>query len=161
MSIRELQNIEGIGPKKAARVSALFELNKRCSLQAKERVTVKTAREVYDYASCVIGDSDKEKIIVMYLDTKNRIIKHELVSMGTLNSSLIHPREIFKTAIKEGTNSIIIAHNHPSGDPTPSKDDRDITKALFSAGELLEIQLLDHVIVGKDNYYSFKERNQM
>lgn len=161
LTLPELQEINGIGPAKAMQITAVFHLNKRCRFAEKEKTPVKTARDVYDYARPLLAEKEKEHIMVMYLDAKNRINKHETVSMGTLNSSLIHPREIFKTAIKENTNAIIVAHNHPSGDPTPSKDDREITKELHSAGELLEIQMLDHVIIGKDNYYSFKERNQL
>jgi DNA repair protein RadC len=161
LSLEELQEIRGIGPAKAMQIAAAFQLDKRCRMAEYEKTPVKTARDVYEYAKPLLAEKEKEHIMVMYLDTKNRINKHETVSMGTLNSSLIHPREIFKTAIKENTNAIIVAHNHPSGDPTPSKDDRDITKELYAAGELLEIQMLDHVIIGKDNYYSFKERNQL
>ncbi|MCK5333958.1 MAG: DNA repair protein RadC, partial [Candidatus Aenigmarchaeota archaeon] len=92
-----------------------------------------------------------------YLDTKNRIIRDEIVSVGTLNSSLVHPREIFKGAIKESANAIILVHNHPSGDPTPSEEDKEVTKRLSDAGELLSINMLDHVIVGADEFYSFEE----
>lgn len=161
LSLEELQAIRGIGPAKAMQVAAAFQLSKRCRMAEKEKTPVKTARDVYEYARPLLEEKEKEHILVIYLDTKNRISKHETVSMGTLNASLIHPREIFKTAIKENTNAIIVAHNHPSGDPTPSPDDREITKGLHAAGELLEIQMLDHVIIGKDNYYSFRERNQL
>lgn len=161
LSLDELQAIRGIGPAKAMQISAAFHLHKRCRMAEAGKTPVKTARDVYEYAMPLLAEKEKEHIIVMYLDTKNRINKHETVSMGTLNSSLIHPREIFKTAIRESTNAIIVAHNHPSGDPTPSRDDREITKELHAAGELLDIQMLDHVIIGRDNYYSFKERNQL
>ncbi len=160
LSEKELRKVKGIGPAKAAQITALFEFSKRCSLKSKEKTPVRTAQEVYEYAKEILDGKDKEHILILYLDSKNRINKHETISMGTLNSSLIHPREVFKTAIKENTNSIIITHNHPSGDPTPSRDDRDITKELRRAGELLEIEVLDHVIIGRDSYYSFKERNQ-
>lgn len=95
--------------------------------------------------------------MVLHLDSKNKVIKDEIVSVGTLNESVIHPREIFKSAIKESANSVILVHNHPSGDPTPSKEDLEITEKLFAAGDLLNIKVLDHVIVGKETYWSFKE----
>lgn len=161
LTLPELQEIKGIGPAKAMQITAVFHLNRRCRLAEKEKISVKTARDVYEYARPILAEKDKEHIIVLYLDAKNRINKYETISMGTLNSSLIHPREIFKTAIKESTNALIVAHNHPSGDPTPSKDDCEITKELHAAGELLEIRMLDHVIIGKDNYYSFKERDRL
>ena len=96
--------------------------------------------------------------MILLLDTKNRVIKDETISIGTLNASVIHPREIFKSAIKESAHSIILVHNHPSGEPEPSHEDTEITEKLFDAGELLNIKVLDHVIIGKDNYYSFKEK---
>ena len=95
---------------------------------------------------------------MLHLDSKNRIIKEETVSIGTLTASLIHPREVFKSAIKESANSIILVHNHPSGDSAPSQEDKEITEKLFDAGELLGINVLDHVIVGKENYWSFKDK---
>ena len=93
--------------------------------------------------------------MVLHLDTKNRVIKEEVVSIGTLNSSLIHPRELFRSAIRESANALILVHNHPSGDPSPSKEDERITERLFEAGELLNIKVLDHVIAGAEGYYSF------
>lgn len=161
LTLQELQEIRGLGPAKAMQIMAVFHLNRRCRLAEKEKTPVKTARDIYEYARPLLAEKEKEHILVLYLDAKNRINKHETISIGTLNSALIHPREIFKTAIKENTNALIVAHNHPSGDPTPSKDDREITKEWHEAGELLEIEMLDHVIIGKDNYYSFKERNQL
>lgn len=91
----------------------------------------------------------------MFLDSKNRVIKEELVSVGTLNSSLIHPREVFKSAIKESANSVILVHNHPSGDCSPSKDDVEVSERLGKVGKVLEIEVVDHVIVG-DGFWSWK-----
>jgi len=158
---KQLQSVKGVGPSKAARIPALFELKKRIALSEHAGVSVKSARDVYEYVHPLVEYEEKENIVVLYLDTKNRVIKHEIVSVGTLNASLIHPREVFKTAIKDNTCAIIMAHNHPSGDPTPSKDDYEITKSIHSAGELLDIPVIDHVVIGKDNYYSFKERGQL
>jgi len=157
LSLKELQKIKGIGPAKAAQMVALFEFNRRCALSVHEKTPVKTAYQAYEYAKQVIGDRGQECFLVMYLDTKNRVLKHEVTSIGTLNSTQTHARDVFRTAVKENTNAIIIAHNHPSGDPAPSREDREITKELHKAGELLEIQVLDHVIIGRDRYHSFKE----
>ena len=156
-SVGELQKINGIGPAKACQILSLFELGKRHASIKRDGIPIKTAKDVFDYVSPKLNGLDKEKFIVLHLDTKNNITKKEVVSVGILNASIIHPREIFKSAIKESSNSIILVHNHPSGDPAPSSEDRDVTKQLCSAGELLSISVLDHVIVGANGYYSFKE----
>lgn len=105
-----------------------------------------------------IGDSDRENLIVCCLDVKNKPINVSVVSTGSINSSVVHPREVFKTAILSNANSIIVAHNHPSGDTEPSENDFNITLRLKECGEILGITLLDHIIIG-DGYYSFKEHN--
>ena len=158
-SLKELQEIKGIGKAKASQIIALFEFNKRFNISKNNGISIKSAKQVYDYISPKFVDADKEHFIILHLDSKNKIIKDEIVSIGTLNSSLIHPREIFKSAIKESANSVIVVHNHPSGDPEPSTEDKLVTKKLFDAGELLGIKVLDHVIVGKNGFYSFKDNN--
>lgn len=106
-----------------------------------------------------IGDYDREALVVLTLDTKNKINSITVASLGSVNSSIVHPREIFKTAILSNAASIIISHNHPSGDPTPSKEDISITTRLKECGRILGIELLDHVIIGEyDKYLSFKEK---
>jgi len=159
LSLKELQEIRGIGPAKAMQIKALFEFNKRHNLSKVNNLPIKTAKDVFLYASEKIADNKKEHFMILHLDTKNRIIKDEIISIGILNASVIHPREVFKSAIKESANSIILVHNHPSGDPEPSMEDRLITEKLFEAGELLSIKVVDHVIVGKEKYYSFKENS--
>jgi DNA repair protein RadC len=104
-----------------------------------------------------LQDKKKEHFYALYLDTKNQIIEEKLVSKGILNASLIHPREVFNPAIRASSNSVILVHNHPSGNYTPSKEDKEVTKLLDNAGNLLGINVLDHIIIGKDGYYSFKE----
>ncbi len=101
--------------------------------------------------------SDREEFIALHLNAKNTIVSYEIVSIGTLSSSLVHPREVFKAAILSNAASIILCHNHPSGDPDPSKEDLNLTKRLAEAGKLLGIEVLDHVIFGASNYYSLKE----
>ncbi len=156
-SLKELQEIKGIGKAKACQILALFEFNKRHNLAKQNGKPIKSAKDVYDYCFPKLAGTDKEHFMILHLDTRNRVIKDEVVSVGTLNSSLIHPREVFKSAIKESANSVILVHNHPSGDSEPSEEDKKITNILFKAGELLSIKVLDHVIVGSEGWYSFNE----
>ena len=159
-SLKELQSIKGIGLAKASQILVLFEFNKRYNLSKQNGKSIKSAKDVFSYVSPKLSGLDKECFMILHLDTRNRVIKDEIISVGTLNSSLIHPREVFKSAIKESANSIIFVHNHPSGDSEPSQEDKEMTKRLFDAGELLNIKVLDHIIIGKDNYHSFKERKE-
>ena len=158
-SLAELQEIKGIGNAKASQIIALFEFNKRHNISKQNGKPIKTAKDVFDYCSPKLSGVDKEHFMILHLDTRNKIIKDEIVSVGTLNSSLIHPREVFKSAIKESANAIILVHNHPSGDAEPSEEDKKITDILFKAGELLSIKVLDHVIIGKDSWHSFKDKS--
>ncbi len=105
-----------------------------------------------------MGDSDREKFVVLCLDTKNQPTTISVVSIGSLNSSLVHPRELFKIAILSNSNAVILCHNHPSGICTPSQEDIEVTKRLVAAGEILGIEILDHVILGDNQYASLKER---
>jgi len=159
LSLKELQEINGIGPAKAMQIKALFEFNKRHNLSKTNGNSIKSAKDVYEYASQRFAFNDKEQFMILHLNTKNRIIKDEIISIGTLNASIIHPREVFKSAIRESSNSIILVHNHPSGDPEPSQEDEQITQKLFDAGKLLSIKIKDHVIVGDEKHYSFKEES--
>lgn len=126
-----------------------------------DHVRVRTASDVYDLLRQHFTGLDRESFVVILLDTQNQIRGLEVVSVGTLDASLVHPRETFRLAVKEGAASIIIAHNHPSGDPTPSAEDRSVTRQLRSAGELLGIDVLDHVIVGEGRFVSFVEAGLM
>lgn len=146
-SVKELTQIDGIGVAKALQIKAMFELFGR---QKKDIVgrQIGCAEDVYDYCSKRLSAKDKEHFMVILLDSKNRVIKEEIVSIGTLNSSLVHPREVFKSAIKESANSMILVHNHPSGDTTLSSEDIEVTQRLKDAGEILGIKVLDHLVVG-------------
>jgi len=119
-----------------------------------------TAEDAYKQLTD-IKDATKEIFIAFYLNTKNKIIAREIISIGILNASLIHPRELYRGAILHNAQNIILAHNHPSGDPTPSTQDIDVTKLMRQAGELIGIELLDHIIVGHDTYKSLKELNEL
>ena len=157
LSLKEMQKIKGIGPAKAMQISALFEFAKRHSASMRNGKPLRSARDVFSYAAPRLQHADKEMFIVLHLDAKNKVVKEEVVSVGILDASLIHPREVFKSAIKESSRSVIFVHNHPSGDPTPSAEDIEVTKRLREIGELLEIPVLDHVIVGNGKWHSFKE----
>jgi len=144
---------------KAMKINAMFEIFKRTNRLNKKGFNkkIRTAEDVFNYFTDELQNKKKEHFYALLLDTKNRIISEELVSVGILDASLIHPREVFKSAIKASSNSIILVHNHPSGDCTPSNEDKEVTKILENSGDLLGIKVLDHIIIGKDNYYSFKE----
>jgi DNA repair protein RadC len=143
----------------AMKIQAMYEIFRRTNkLKDKGyKVKIRNAEDVYNYFKDELEVKNKEHFYALFLDTKNKIIGEELISIGTLNSSLIHPREVFNPAIKTSCNSIILVHNHPSGDCKPSKEDVEITKIIDEAGILLCIKVLDHVIVGKDSFTSLKE----
>ena len=154
LSLAELIKIKGIGPAKASKLIAAFELSKRVS---SGRICEKIVKNPADIASHYISklkDLKKEYFIAVFLDSKNKIIKDEIISIGTLNSSLVHPREVFKEAIKNSAASIILVHNHPSGDVEASDEDYRVNKVLIETGNLVGIKVLDHLIVGKWDYLS-------
>ena len=157
LSVKELRDIEGIGITKACQIIALLEFNKRYSVRKNNGRKISCSRDVYEHCHPKLSELEKEHFIALLLDTKNKIITEDTISIGTLNSSLVHPREVFKNAIKESANTIILVHNHPSGEPEPSEEDREITRLLIQAGELLNIKVLDHIIIGKECYYSFTD----
>ncbi len=113
--------------------------------------------DVVNAVKPMIADMNKEFFVALYLNTKNGIMRQEVISVGSLNANIVHPREVFRTACMVSASSIIVAHNHPSGDPTPSREDIEITKKLAEAGKMMGIELLDHVIIGHDRNYGFKE----
>jgi DNA repair protein RadC len=157
-SLTELQEINGIGSAKASQILALFELNKRHSYSKTQGKPIKTAKDVFEHCSPKLSSSDREHFMILHLDTKNRVIKDEIVSVGALTGTIAHPREVFKSAIKESAHSVILVHNHPSGDPTPSDEDLKMTERLLEAGEILGIKVLDHVIIGKEEWWSWNEK---
>ena len=154
-SITELKKIKGVGEITAMKIKAAVELGSRN--KKKINFVVRNSKDVHSLCQDM-KSLEQEHFVILILDTKNKLVKQQLISIGTLNLTVIHPREIFKEAIRESANSIILVHNHPSGDPTPSSADIDITNKLISAGELLDIKVLDHVIIG-EGYYSFKDSN--
>jgi len=156
-SVEELKKIKGIGEGKAIQLLAIKEIVKRKNSMRDTVEKIKSARDVFNLFKEETRNHSKEHFFTVLLDTKNKIMKIEEVSIGILDATIIHPREIFKEAIKSSASRIILVHNHPSGDPTPSEEDISITKKLISAGEIIGIEVLDHVIIGKEGYYSYCE----
>ncbi len=152
----ELLRVPGIGPTKAARLLAALELGTRVSREA--RPAVVRIREPEDVAGLFrsrLRDLQVEEFHLLALDSQSQVLREVLVTRGLLNSSLVHPREVFRAAIAEAAAGIIIVHNHPSGDPTPSAEDKAVTRQLIAAGRLLDLPLYDHVIIAGDRFVSF------
>ncbi|HET6578299.1 MAG TPA: DNA repair protein RadC [Gemmatimonadales bacterium] len=152
----ELLRAEGVGPTKAARLLAAFELGVRTARE--ERPALPRIREPEDVVHLFDGrlrDLQVEEFHLLALDSQSQVLREVLVTRGLLNSSLVHPREVFRAAIAEAAAGIIVVHNHPSGDPTPSAEDRVVTQQLAAAGRLLDLPLYDHVIIAGDRFLSF------
>ncbi len=156
LNMELFKGIKGVGEVKAGKIIASLELAKRLINKQEELQNFHTPRDIYNRLTH-IKNSKKEHFIVFYLDVKNNELAMETISIGTLTQSLVHPREVFEPAIKYLACKIIIAHNHPSGIVKPSYEDINVTKKLQKAGKILGIKLIDHIIVGKTNYFSFKE----
>jgi DNA repair protein RadC len=159
-SVSELCQVKGIGPAKATAIKAALELGKRLSGEpAQRKVKITGPQDVADYYRPRLQHLRKEVFKVILLDTKHQLQKDVTVSEGSLSASLVHPREAFLPAIKESAAAVIFVHNHPSGDPTPSPEDKDLTQRLAEVGRLVGIGVLDHVIIGagKPGYMSFRD----
>lgn len=160
VSLEELTAIKGIGNCKAAQILATIEIGKRINRWgAHEKTKVNSPIILVNLLMDEMRFLKQEHFNIAILDTKNQIIAIENISIGTLNASIVHPRDVFNVAIKRSANSIILIHNHPSGDPQPSNEDINITHRLVEVGDLLGIKVLDHVIIGDNKYISFKEKN--
>jgi DNA repair protein RadC len=157
-STEELATIKGIGIAKAAQIKAAFELTNRLESYsgAGDKSTVKTPEEVAGLVRSRLRNKKKEYFLVLLLDTRSQLIKIAEISIGSLDSSIVHPREVFKEAVTASAASVIFVHNHPSGDPEASEDDIMLSKRLAEAGEIMGIDVLDHVIIGDDRYLSLK-----
>jgi DNA repair protein RadC len=160
-SVEELTQIKGIGPAKAAQIKAAFELGKRLEYSFDEgsKITVKSPEVAIKAARSQLKGKKKEHFLVLCLDTRNHLINTHQVSVGSLDCSIVHPREVFKEAISSCAASVIFVHNHPSGDPTPSEDDIKLTKRLIEASEIIGIEVLDHIIVCDKDHLSMKAKN--
>lgn len=161
--ISEICETKGIGPAKAATIMAALEIGRRMSKEAlKAGDTFRCSEDVYKHYHATMRDKKKEIFLAVLLDAKNKVIKEvEKISEGSLTASIVHPRELFSPAIKESAAAMILVHNHPSGDPTPSREDIELTKRLRDAGELLGIKVLDHIIIGDGHHVSLAELGYM
>lgn len=149
----------GIGQAKAAQIKAAIELGRRLSLEApEERPTIHSPADAAALVSYEMSALEQEHLRVMLLDTRNHLVQVEEIYKGSLNSSMVRVGEVFKPAIRRNAASILVLHNHPSGDPTPSPDDIALTRAIVQAGKLLDIEVLDHLVIGNNRYVSLKER---
>jgi DNA repair protein RadC len=162
MSTDQLMQIKGIGSAKALQIQASIELGRRLARSSmKDTVTIRSPQDVAAYLMEDLRYLKKEHFVCLFLNTKNHVIAQETLSMGSLNASIVHPREVFRAAIKRSSASIICVHNHPSGDPTPSPEDIEITERLVEAGRLIGIEVLDHIILGDQSHVSLKEKGYM
>jgi len=159
VTVGELKKIFGIKDAKACQIVAAFELGRRPLDYIEPKQSVRNPRDIVNLLMLRLQNLKKEFLMGVYLDSKSRIIKYETISVGGLNTNTVHPREVFRTAISEAAAAVILVHNHPSGDPTPSKEDIKLTTKLMEAGDIMGIKILDHIIIGGSKYFSLKERN--
>ena len=163
ISFEQLLKIDGIGITKATSLISVIELGKRIYLNGRniKHLSFRNAYEIYENTKYLFLDQKQECFYCFYLNNKNVVIERKLLFMGTINRSVVHPREIFKYAYLTSASSIVCVHNHPSGDVTPSREDIRLTNALVELGSLNSIPLVDHIIVSNDNYYSFYEEGKI
>jgi len=155
--VKDLKNTFGLGSAKACEVVACFELGRRL-LQNKQSALLLSPKDVWNELKD-IRDNKKEHFVIFFLDSRNQEIKREIISVGSLNANLVHPREVFEPAVRHLAAQVIVAHNHPAGELKPSEEDLEITKILVDSGKILGIEVIDHVIITKDGFYSFKDKN--
>lgn len=154
----QIMKIHGIKSGKAAQIVACFELARRLEkFDSLSKHKINSPEDVYRRLYPTMRESKREHFVELCLDTKNQVIREDTISIGSLNANIVHPREVFRTALIASAAHIIVAHNHPSGDPTPSREDIDITKKLVETGKIMGIDVLDHVIIGDGRHFSMKE----
>lgn len=161
MSVEELAKIHGLGPGKAATVLAAVELGRRLAIAEARVEIIHGPEDVARFAMPHFRHETKEHFAVLLLNTKNHILAMPVISQGSLTASVVHPREVFEAAVRHSAASMILLHNHPSGDPSPSREDIAVTERLVKAGQIMDIPVLDHVIIGKDSFASLKEKGLM
>ncbi|ASA23374.1 RadC family protein [Paenibacillus donghaensis] len=158
VSEQQLVRIKGIGMGKARQITSMLKLAKLLTIpSSQEQVKIRSPKDAFELLEPDFKFSTKEYFICLFLNTKNYVISKEIISIGSLNAAIVHPREVFYAAIRRCSASIICAHNHPSRDPEPSIEDVNLTKRLIAAGEIIGIEVLDHVIIGGNRFYSLKE----
>ncbi len=162
LEVTELAEMKGIGWAKAAQIMASFELGKRMAAERNgSNISFRCSEEVANYYIPLLKDLKNEQFRLVMLNIKNKIIREVMISQGSLTSSIVHPREVLKIAIKASAASVIFLHNHPSGDPEPSIDDIEITNRLCKSFSIIGINVLDHLIIAENGYFSFKQKNML
>ncbi|MCM3021885.1 RadC family protein [Heyndrickxia ginsengihumi] len=161
-SIEEMTAIKGIGTAKAVQVLAAIELGRRISnLKYNDRYVIRSPQDGANYVMNDMRFLTQEHFVCLYLNVKNQVIHQQTIFIGSLNASIVHPREVFKEAFRRSAASIICFHNHPSGDPSPSREDIEVTKRLVECGKIMGIEVLDHMIIGDKKYISLKEKGYL
>ncbi|MBN8236779.1 DNA repair protein RadC [Halobacillus kuroshimensis] len=161
-AIEELTAIKGIGAAKAVQLLAAVELGKRMhKMKPAERYMIRSPEDGADFIMEEMRDLKQEHFICLFLNTKNQVLHRQTIFIGSLNASIVHPREVYKEAVKRSAASIICAHNHPSGDPTPSQEDIQVTQRLKECGKMIGIELLDHIVIGDRTFISLKEKGYL
>ncbi|QNG61829.1 DNA repair protein RadC [Bacillus sp. PAMC26568] len=161
-TVDEMTCISGIGEAKAVQILAALELGRRINrLAYEDRYVIKSPQDGANYVMEEMRFLSQEHFVCLYLNTKNQVLHKQTVFIGSLNASIVHPREVYKEALKRSAASIICIHNHPSGDPSPSREDIEVTKRLTECGKMLGIELLDHLIIGEQKYVSLKEKGYL
>lgn len=155
---QELMQIKGIGPRRAKQIISALKLANMLNVPSSEGQVIRSPEDAAKLVMPELRYLKREYFQSLFLDTKNKVIRKETISIGSLNASIVHPRELFRQAIKYASASVIAAHNHPSGDPGPSPEDVQISKRLKEAGEIIGIEFLDHIIIGGNSYVSLKEQ---
>ena len=159
MTASEICSMRGIGPAKAAQILAALELGRRSMAGPLPAGTqFPSSRQIFDHYYPLLKDMKREVFKLLLLDGKNRLVKDVHISTGSLSLTIVHPREVFKPAVRESAAAVILLHNHPSGDPSPSPEDRELTRRLIEAGRIMGIRVLDHVVIGDGRYFSFADR---
>lgn len=159
LSVEEVRKIRGVGLAKGAQMRAVVELSKRLMRSTKgSREVVKSPQDVFNLIMPELSYLKQELFKIILLDVKNQVISTPLISKGGLTSSPVHPRDVFREAIRRSSAAIILVHNHPSGDPAPSSDDIRVTKRLLNSGKIVDIEVLDHIVIGSDSFVSMKDK---
>ena len=162
LSLEELMQHKGIGQAKAVSIMAALELGRRWSVTSpEERLSINGSQEAYEHFLTLIDDPTKEHFMVAYLNRGNKVIKVERISTGGISQTLADPKVIFKNALLKEATALMLCHNHPSGVARPSAEDKQLTKALVTAGKIFDIDILDHLIIGENSYFSFAEHGMM
>jgi DNA repair protein RadC len=162
LGMDRLRVVSGVGPARAARIIAAVELGRRTLVRAiAERPQLSTPRQLAAYLLAQYGTTDVEQFGIVMLDTRHRIIRVRIVSSGSLDSTIVHPREVFREAASAAAAAIVLFHNHPSGDPTPSPDDLELTMRMVKAGSIMGIDVVDHLILAEQSYFSLVEAGQL